>query len=104
MVPEYKGILFVGYFDAFDKIFDSERVYILEEDSIEMPGRRFPGELGTPDKQHVSLPCLRDGDFVGTAVIGRDIIFMGLVLDMIGYRHYIEPFSPGFVDSYRRPH
>ncbi len=41
MVPEYKGALFVGYFDALDKIFDIQGVRIIDEDGIEMPGRRL---------------------------------------------------------------
>ena len=83
------------------KLLAAERVVILNEEGVEVNVAFRDIDAGH-DQQAEALGH-RPRDFVGTRQIGRDVLLERAVVVMIGDRHDVKIFAPGFGDTHRGP-
>ena len=103
VVPKDECALVEGSLDGFFEIVLVQRIGVIEEDGIEVPRRHLPGDLRTAYQQQTAGVRIELRQLVGPIVLRRDVLTVGLVLDMIGDRKRVEALPPGFLDADRRP-
>ncbi len=101
VVPEDEGRLEVGCPEGFHGVVREQRVRVAEEDRVDMARRHVAGDLRAVDDEQVALLAL---DVPGRQLerpvpVGvRDVILVGLVLQVLRDRDQVEAVPARLVD------
>ena len=98
MIPEGESALAFDLSEDGHRVIDQELVGILEEDGIGMPRRHVSGDLGPIQDDEICVADRFDGDLIRPVSIGmRDVVFMGLIFEVVRYCNGIEPITKRFL-------